>query len=150
LCVNGLMKAIAALLVVLALSGCSAIGDVVSDASGGKVNVGNTVPADFPTGVPLTDGDVVAAASVVDDLTGATVWNVTISTDSTADDIASELKAAGFAGSDDVIANFPQAGELVGDNLKGYTNGSVVVVVGMQALPTGGSVAAYAVTKLPG
>ena len=67
-----------------------------------------------------------------------------------ADDIASELKAAGFAGSDDVIANFPQAGELVGDNLKGYTNGSVVVVVGMQALPTGGSVAAYAVTKLPG
>lgn len=144
------MKAIAALLIVLALSGCSAISGAVSDATGGKVDVGNTVPADFPTEVPLTAGDVVAAASVIDDTTGATVFNVTKSTDAAADDITAELEAAGFGSSDEVIANFPQAGALVGDNLKGYTNGTIVIVVGLQELPTGGSVVAYAVTQLPG
>ena len=138
----------AALVVVIALSGCSTIGGLVSDATGGTVNVGNTVPDDFPSAVPLTDGDVVAAASVIEPTTNATVWNITIASDATLAAVSTALVDAGFGSSADVVANFPAAQAVVGDSVAGFTDGTWAVLVGTQDLPTG-AVVNYAVTQLP-
>jgi predicted small secreted protein len=142
-----------ALLLALALpvlSGCSTIGGLVSDATGGSVNVGNTVPEDFPGQVQLTDGDVVAAASVIEPTTNAKVWNITVSADATLAEVSTELTEAGFASSSEVVANFPAANGIVGDSIGGFTDGHWAVLAGTQDLPTGGAVVNYAVTQLPG
>ncbi|QDZ14378.1 hypothetical protein [Humibacter ginsenosidimutans] len=59
-----------------ALSGCSLQG-VVRDISHGHVDVARkTVPADFPTEVPLADGEVLYGATVGS--SDGKLWNVTI------------------------------------------------------------------------
>jgi hypothetical protein len=63
------------------VTGCSLIGSVVEGATGGNIpeglDAGTTVPADFPSEVPLIDGEVVFALSLPAD-NGEKAWNVTI------------------------------------------------------------------------
>lgn len=81
-----------------ALAGCS-FQTVVKDATGGNLDIGgDTVPADFPTSVPLYTGAVVFGASVGSG--HGKVWNVTVKV-SGADaytDIQKQLADAGFSG----------------------------------------------------
>lgn len=86
---------------VAALSGCSFQG-IVKDVTHGHVDLsGKTVPADFPTAVPLAKGDVVYGASV--GTSEAKVWNVTVKVtgaDARAE-ISDQLTSAGFTRSMD-------------------------------------------------
>ena len=84
-----------------ALTGCGAIRDAVEQATGGDVDFGgNTVPEDFPTEVPLIEGEVLAGGSVGNE--DGKIWNVTIKVDdgSAFDEISAQLEAAGFVGSE--------------------------------------------------
>ncbi|HWR85832.1 MAG TPA: hypothetical protein VN200_07550, partial [Rhodoglobus sp.] len=70
----------AGLALVLALSGCTFVGgnpveQLVEGATGGEVEIGNTVPEDFPAEVPLAEGEVLSGASA------GGVWNVGIRVD---------------------------------------------------------------------
>lgn len=79
------------------LSGCSVQG-LVSQATGGKVDVGGTtLPKGFPSTVPLVSGMVQTAAAFGG--SKSKVWNVTIRVSgiSVYDQIAAKLEAAGFA-----------------------------------------------------
>jgi hypothetical protein len=79
-----------------ALSGCS-VNDIIKGASGGNVELpGASVPADFPSEVPLLNTDVVTGIGLGK---GAKkVWSVIIRVDgaSAVDDITSQLEDAGF------------------------------------------------------
>lgn len=81
-----------------ALAGCS-VQTLVKDVSGGNVDLGgDTVPAGFPSTVPLYGGRVVFGASVGSG--DGKVWNVTVKVPA-ADAykrIAEQLAGAGFAG----------------------------------------------------
>ncbi len=63
------------------LAGCSLINTVVDSATGGTIpeglGSGTSVPADFPSEVPLIDGEVVFGLSLPGD-NGEKAWNVTI------------------------------------------------------------------------
>jgi hypothetical protein len=63
------------------LAGCSMINTVVHDATGQDIPAGTTggtsLPADFPSEVPLIDGDIVFGGSVPAE-NGDKGWNVTI------------------------------------------------------------------------
>ena len=83
-----------------ALAGCSLINGVVNGATGGNIPEGLTgapsVPSDFPSEVPLIDGQVVFGLSLGDE--GEKAWNVTINV-SGADafeTITTQLTDAGF------------------------------------------------------
>jgi hypothetical protein len=83
------------------ITGCSLINNVVNSATGGNVpeglGTGQSVPADFPSDVPLIDGDVVFGLSLPGD-NGEKAWNVTINV-SGADafeTIKTQLTDAGF------------------------------------------------------
>ena len=88
----------------LLFTGCSAnplegivdqgIEDAVEGATGGDVNLGSELPADFPTSVPLLDGEISFSGGAGQ----AEGWIVVI-TSSAADPVAeasAELEAAGF------------------------------------------------------
>ncbi|MEO8261783.1 MAG: hypothetical protein ABI566_04365 [Pseudolysinimonas sp.] len=91
-----------ALLAVPFLSGCSIIDNFLPGGSTGGglpggVIPGQSVPGDFPSEVPLTDGDVLLGLSVPGD-NGEKAWNVTIKV-SGADafeSIKTQLTDAGF------------------------------------------------------
>jgi hypothetical protein len=83
------------------LTGCSLIDNVLDSATGGTIpdglDTGTTVPDDFPSEVPLVDGDVVFAVSLPGD-NNEKAWNVTINV-SGADafeGIKTQLTDAGF------------------------------------------------------
>lgn len=89
---------IAALVIAPSLSGCGMISGLVDKATDGKVQLGgNEIPKDFPSDIPLIDGDVVFALSANPD-DGKKGWNVTIKVDSADafDEISRELTDAGF------------------------------------------------------
>jgi hypothetical protein len=83
------------------LAGCSVINGVVHDVTGHDLPAGltggTTLPEDFPSDVPLIDGDVVFSLSLPAD-NGDKAWNVTINV-SGADAFATiktQLTDAGF------------------------------------------------------
>ncbi len=83
------------------MSGCSVINNVVDSATSGNLpeglGAGQSVPADFPSEVPLIDGDVVFGLALPGD-NGEKAWNVTIKV-SGADAfeaITTQLTDAGF------------------------------------------------------
>jgi len=81
-----------------ALSGCSMIEGLIEQQTGSDVDLGgNTVPADFPTVVPLAQGEVVNGSKVTAS-GGETVWNVlmNVSDPAAPDSIAAQLEGAGF------------------------------------------------------
>lgn len=78
------------------LAGCS-VGDLVDNATGGQVQLPSTsVPADFPSDVPLYDGEVLSGAGI--GTVDAKIWNVGIRVPdaSVLDGIELELTDAGF------------------------------------------------------
>jgi hypothetical protein len=92
--------ALAALLLVglPTLTGCSLVEGIIEQQTGGDVDLGgNTVPADFPSGVPLAAGDVVNGSKITGS-GGETVWNVlmNVSDPAAPDSIAAQLEGAGF------------------------------------------------------
>jgi len=121
---------VAALVVALAvtpiLSGCSLQG-IVQGATGGKVDLGGaSMPAGFPSEVPVISGDVQFGGSVGDD--SGRVYNVTIKAGggSPIDAIKSQLEGAGFTNQTDIGGVTSDGGTLI------YTSDAwgVLVVVG--------------------
>lgn len=82
----------------VALSGCSIAEGIIEQQTGGDVDLpGQSVPADFPSDVPLVDGTVTFGAAIGTDSQKA--WNVTYTVpgaDNPAQGIADQLAAAGF------------------------------------------------------
>ncbi|MEY2848037.1 MAG: hypothetical protein RI885_702 [Actinomycetota bacterium] len=123
------------------VSGCS-VRDIVDDATGGQVQLPtSSVPEDFPSQVPLYDGEVLSGAGLGN--TDGKVWNVGIRVPDAGavTEIGTQLTDAGFetqlegAANDDggtVIASTPDFG--------------VAVVV---VRDDGGFVANYTVTATP-
>jgi hypothetical protein len=88
-------------LIAPALTGCGVIQDAVEQATGGDVDFGGkSVPDDFPSDVPLIEGEVLAGASAGN--ADGKVWNVTIKVDdgSAFDEITAQLEDAGFESSE--------------------------------------------------
>ncbi|HWH97964.1 MAG TPA: hypothetical protein VNS80_06315 [Pseudolysinimonas sp.] len=82
-----------------ALAGCSTIEGIIEQQTGGDVDLGgNTVPDDFPSDVPLAEGEIVNGSSITGG-DGGKVWNVLINVPDPAapDTIAAQLEDAGFA-----------------------------------------------------
>jgi hypothetical protein len=83
------------------VAGCSLINNVVDSATGGTIpeglDTGTTVPSDFPSEVPLIEGDVVFGLSLPGD-NGEKAWNVTINVSGAEafETIKTELTDAGF------------------------------------------------------
>lgn len=81
------------------LAGCGLIGNVVNGGGGGLPGGlgGGSIPSDFPSEVPLIDGDVAFAIGLGDTDDGK-VWNVTInvSDGGAFDTITSQMQGAGF------------------------------------------------------
>ena len=97
---RGATVALGALLLIglPALTGCSLVEGIIEQQTGTDVDLGgNTVPADFPSGVPLAQGDVVNGSKVTAP-GGETVWNVlmNVSDPVAPDSIAAQFEAAGF------------------------------------------------------
>ncbi|TAL43226.1 MAG: hypothetical protein EPN91_06870 [Salinibacterium sp.] len=79
-----------------ALSGCS-VNDIIKGASGGNVQLpGASVPADFPSEVPLLNNNVTYGLAIGKG--SKKVWSVILKVDgaSAIDDITTQLEAAGF------------------------------------------------------
>jgi hypothetical protein len=130
------------LLLAPALAGCSAIEGIIEGATGGQVDLGGqSVPADFPSAVPLASGQVIFGLSAGKD--GEKVWNVTIKVESGAfASISDQLTGAGFTlaeGSE--AANDGNGGLFTSDAY------SVLVVVSEDA-GSNGTVANYTVTTV--
>lgn len=82
-----------------ALTGCAMVEGIIEQQTGGDVDLGGaSVPADFPSEVPLADGDVVNGSAITGS-GGERVWNVLMNvTDPDAPTtIAAQLEGAGFA-----------------------------------------------------
>lgn len=83
------------------MTGCSLISTVVNSATSGTLpeglDTGTSVPADFPSEVPLIDGEVVFGVSLPAD-NGEKAWNVSINVSGADafDTIKSQLTDAGF------------------------------------------------------
>lgn len=125
------------------LTGCvGQVEGLIENVTGSEVDLGGqSVPQDFPAGVPLTEGEVIYGLSASN--ADGKVWNVTVSVaDATAlDAIKLELEDAGFATRLEGPAN-ADGGTLVAD---GAEYGVVVAVTG----GNDGFVANYTVTATP-
>jgi hypothetical protein len=140
--ITAALLAVSLALVAPALTGCGVIQDAVEQATGGDVDFGgNSVPEDFPSEVPLIDGEVLSGASAGN--ADGKIWNVTIKVEdaSAFDEIKTQLEDAGF-----------EASELGGTTGEGSTGtftkdpyGVLVVVGGGDS--TEGWVANYTVTS---
>src|SRR5690554_3246737 len=131
----------ASVLVAPALSGCSfnPIESAIEGATGGNVDIGGTsVPDDFPSEVPLIDGEVVSGFGV--GTAPEKAWNVTIKVPdaSALDTIKGQLEGAGFASDIDDAA----IGGLTGGM---YSNGTYSVLIVVAEDGNGGWAAAYTV-----
>lgn len=81
-----------------ALTGCAAVEGIIEQQTGGDVDLGgNTVPEDFPSAVPLADGEIVNGSKISGD-GGQAVWNVLMNVADPAapDSIAAQFEGAGF------------------------------------------------------
>ncbi len=143
--ITAALLAVSLALVAPALTGCGLIQDAVEQATGGDVDFGgNSVPEDFPSEVPLIEGEVLSGASAGN--ADGKVWNVTIKVDdaSAFDEITAQFEAAGF-----------EPSELGGTSDQGATGtftkdpyGVFVVVAGGDTAE--GWVANYTVTSSTG
>lgn len=135
-----------ALLLAPVMVGCSGqqVQEIVGSATGGSVDVGgSSVPADFPSGIPLADGEVVSGNRVG---TGdGAVWNVTITVaDPTLpSELITLLTDAGFRSTSD-IPGMPDTGGTAALTNDAY---GVVLVVTDNADAT--FTANYTVTAVP-
>lgn len=108
-----------------ALAGCSVVEGLIEQQTGGDIDLGGTsVPADFPSEVPLIDGDIINGSGFSSD--GTKVWNIIVKvTDGAAfDTIKSQLEGAGFT--------YSEAGDGTTDAGTGVFDGEkygVLVVV---------------------
>lgn len=131
----------ACLLFAPAVAGCSInpVESVIEGVTGGNVDIGGTsVPDDFPSEVPLIDGEVIGAFAVG---SGAEkVWTVTMKVDdaSATDAIKAELEAAGFTSEVD-----QGVGGIAG---AAYKNANFGVLVVVAEDGNGGWAANYTVT----
>jgi hypothetical protein len=95
-----------------ALTGCS-VESLVKNATGGNVDLGGaSKPSDFPEGIPLADGTIIAGAGLG---TGKDkVWNVTVETGSENPTqlIKSQLEGAGFTAEGNLDLSSEQGGTL--------------------------------------
>ena len=92
---------IVALAVAPAVTGCS-IQNIVKSATGGNVDIGGkNVPSDFPSEVPLIQGDVISGIGIGNTKDGKG-WNVSIKVSGmdAFDTISQQLSDAGFTGVD--------------------------------------------------
>ena len=132
----------ASVLIAPAVTGCSfnPIESAIEGATGGNVDVGGTtVPDDFPSEVPLIDGEVAAAFAV--GKAPEKVWNVTIKVPdaSALETIKTQMEGAGFTSDVDEAA----IGDLTGGM---YSNGTYSVLIVVAEDGNGGWAAAYTVT----
>lgn len=127
------------LLLVPALVGCGAVEGIIEGATGGQVDLGGqSVPADFPSEVPLASGQVIFGLAAGKD--GEKVWNVTIKVESGAfASISDQLTSAGFALAEGSDATQAGKGGLFSSDKYG-----VLVVVSDDG--SNGTVANYTVT----
>jgi hypothetical protein len=111
------------------------VEDAIESATGGDVSLGGELPADFPTSVPLIDGDVTFGAGAG----GSEGWIVMI-TSTAADpvaDAAAKLEAAGFT-QDTELSGGGAAAQV-------YTNGEFLVLLAGD----GEKAVSYTVTQQP-
>ena len=111
------------------------VEDAIEGATGGDVSLDGEVPADFPTSVPLIDGDITFGAGAG----GSEGWIVMI-TSTAADpvaDAAAKLEAAGFT-QDTELSGSGAAAQV-------YTNGEFLVLLAGD----GEKVVTYTVTQQP-
>lgn len=127
------------------LSGCGLIPNpvegVIEGVTGGDVELpGGSVPDDFPSDVPLVDGEVIFGTGFGSDT--EKIWNVTIRVGSNAlDQVAADLEGAGFTSS-----GAPQIAGDAGTLL--YQKGDLnVLVVIAEDTESDGFIANYTVTR---
>ena len=126
--------------------GCSGqqVQEIVGSATGGTVDVGgSSVPADFPSDIPLADGEIVSGNRVG---TGdGAVWNVTITVaDPTLpSELITALTDAGFRSTSD-IPGMPDTGGTAA-----LTNDSYGVVLVVTDNSDNTFTANYTVTAVP-
>lgn len=134
-----------ALVITPSLSGCfgNPLEQIVEGATGGDVSLpGQGVPDDFPTAVPLIDGEVIFGMGVGN--TDGKAWNVTIKVTGVdaADQIKSELEGAGFTANEAGIGGTTADGATLI-----YQNDSYSVLVVITNDSENGFVANYTVAE---
>ena len=130
------------------LAGCSvgdtvresvsgAVNGAVQDATGGDVSLGGQLPAEWPTDIPVIDGEILFATGS-GGASGVGGWVVTVNATSTTplDDARAELLAAGFtevvAGVDVEVVTMANA--TYGVVVAGNADGVVYTVTPVPAL----------------
>lgn len=125
------------------LSGCTGVvqdfvergvEDTVEEATGGQVELGGELPADFPASVPIIDGTVELAGGAATD----EGWVVVLSSEATDPlaDARAAIEGAGFR-EDPTMAQATAAGSV-------YSDGEYLVILAGE----GGTVT-YTVTPAP-
>ena len=132
-----------ALAITPALAGCFAnpVQQIIEGATGGQVDLGGTsVPADFPSEIPLASGEIVYGASVAG--ADGQVWNVTVRVPGVEalNAIVSQLEGAGFTATEGFGGSTADGGTAALTSSK-Y---GVLIVVGSDG--QNGFVANYTVT----
>lgn len=126
------------------LSGCfgNPIEGIIEGATGGNVDIGGSdVPADFPSEVPLIDGDVVFALGLGDDTGKVYTVSIKVSGMDAIEQIAADLEDAGFTA----------IGELdVTGGAALYENGTWGVAATVTEDGDNGYVATYVVSPVGG
>jgi len=133
---------LAACVLITPLAACSMnpIESAIEGATGGNVDIGGTsIPDDFPSEVPLIDGEVVGAFGV--GTAPDKVWTVTVKVPeaSAADTIKADLEGAGFTAAVDDAAIGGLSGGM-------YSNENYGVLVVVAEDGDGGWAANYTVT----
>jgi hypothetical protein len=130
-----------ALLIAPALGGCGLVQGAIENATGTQLDLpGASVPKDFPSEVPLAQGQVIFGLGAGKDADKA--WNVTIKVDSGAfAAITSQLQSAGFTLQND-------ADKTYGDNGGLFTSDKYSVLVVVSDDGSNGTVANYTVTTV--
>ena len=134
-----------ALAIAPSLSGCfgNPLEQIVEGATGGDVSLpGQSVPDDFPSDVPLIDGEVVFGMGVGND--DGKAWNVTVKVGGldAVDQIKSQLEGAGFTANDAGIGGTTDEGATLV-----YDNGTYNVLVVVSKDAENGFVANYTVAE---
>lgn len=132
---RGVWAAIAiasALVLAPTLTGCGAVEGIIEQATGGEVDVSmGSLPAGWPSDVPVADGDIIVGGKTTDEA-GAPVYNATIKvkSESVFDEIEAQLIGAGF---EKVEAGDVDGGDSISTGFfKNATYGVIVAVTGTE------------------